>query len=269
MRFVLEGKTALVTGASAGIGVALAHALAPKVKRLVLVARRREQLQAVAAAVKAKAPAVEVQIEPADLGRSSEVDALADRVSGVDVLVNNAGLGKNGWYHSTPWSDIEQIVRVNVLAVLQLTRRLVPAMVEKKSGAIVNVSSGLGFVPGVKDVTYVGTKWFINGFSESLRAELEPHGVVVCQVAPGPVESEFAQRAGIRGGDIPGGPPRSMKISAEQCAAESVAGLERGAAVVFPGGKYRLLMALAGMVPRAMLRRSAVREARSLVARGR
>jgi len=117
----------------------------------------------------------------------------------------------------------------------------------------------------VKDATYAGTKYFINGFTESLRAELEPRGIVVCQVAPGPVESEFAVRAGIPGGDAPGGPPQSMKISAEQCAAEAVAGLERGAPLVFPGGKYRLLMGMAGMLPRAMFRRSTLRQARALM----
>jgi short-subunit dehydrogenase len=263
MKVILEGKTALLTGASAGIGVALAHQLAPKVKRLILVARRKAELEKVAAGLKG----CEAIVEPCDLGKPTEVQALADRLlkkyGAIDVLINNAGLGKHAWFHELSPEDIDNMVQVNVLAVLQLTRALIPKMIEQKSGAILNIGSGAGLIPLVKSITYAGTKHFINGWSTGLRAELAPHRISVTQLMPGPVESEFHQRAGI---DIdgPARPPKAIRITSEQCAAEAISGFERGEAVIFPGALYRLSMRLLATLPKAMVRSKMVRDAHTL-----
>jgi hypothetical protein len=170
----------------------------------------------------------------------------------VDVLVNNAGLGYQALYERASWEGVLGTLQVDVIGPAFLTHRLLPSMLSRGRGGILNIGSGAGFaiLPGL--ATYAGAKHFLNGFSEALRAELDGTGVVVTHVAPGPVDTEFDALAGIE--RLAGGPPEFMRISAERCAREAIAGFERGRPLVFPGRAYRALMTLQGIVPRPLLR---------------
>jgi hypothetical protein len=263
MRVELDGKIALVTGASAGIGQDLARELAPRVKTLILVARRKERLAELAAELRAVRPELVVETEQADLASEADVDALAERVLGrhgaIDVLINNAGAGVHGWFHEVGYPELRKMIDLNVIGVVQLTRRLAPAMVERRSGAILNVSSGAGYLPSPQLGVYGATKFFVNGFTETIRAELRPHGVIVCLGCPGPVDSEFAATGGVPADHD--GPVNLVRISSRHCARELVRGLERGTAVIFPGRAYRWLIRFGLAMPRWMMRRSLVKDA--------
>jgi short-subunit dehydrogenase len=126
-------------------------------------------------------------------------------------------------------------------------------MVARGRGGILNIGSGAGLAVTPAGAAYCASKHFIDGFSEALRADLSGTGVVVTQVCPGPVDSEFDSVAGSEGG-IVGGPPQFMRISAEQCAREALAGFDRGAALVLPGRAYRVAMTLLPLAPRSLQR---------------
>lgn len=143
---------------------------------------------------------------------------------------------------------MEEILRVNVSAVVQFTRRYVPEMVKRGKGGIMNIGSGAGFVPMPGAATYVGSKYFINGFSQNLRIELAGTGVVVTQVCPGPVETEFNRSAGFERFHSAGW----IGISAEQCAREAIRGFERGRFLIIPGARFRLFMFAQSLVPMSL-----------------
>ena len=263
----LDGGTVLLTGASAGIGRALAVELGARAGTLVLLARRVERLEELHVGLTARHPKLTVLVVPADLSNEGEVDrALAqvrERAGAVDVLVNNAGLGHSELFDRTDWARNRAIVATNVAAVVQLTTSLVPDMVRRGRGGILNIGSGAGLTVLPAAAAYTASKHFIDGFSESLRADLAGTGVVVTQVCPGPVDSEFDEVAG-SGGGMTGGPPQSLRISAAQCAREALAGFDRGAPLVIPGRSFRLLMRLLPVLPRRVQRLQAGRGAARL-----
>ncbi|PTL85978.1 short-chain dehydrogenase [Vitiosangium sp. GDMCC 1.1324] len=256
----------LITGASSGIGRELARQLARRARTLVLVARREERLEAVRDELLQHNPTLGVMVERCDLAHVEEVDSLLDSLHRhlvrVDVLVNNAGLGDYSLYEQESWSRIHQMLQVNVTAPLLLIHRLMRRMVEHGRGGILNISSGVArtFVPGMS--VYAATKYFLDGFTESLRLELHGTGVVVTQVAPGPVDTEFRDVAGSR--ERAGRPPKWMRISAAQCAREAIEGFERGAPLVYPGLAYRWMMRLSSLMPRGVLRASGLPAAKQL-----
>jgi short-subunit dehydrogenase len=262
----IDGGVILITGASAGIGRELARQLASRARVLVLVARRSERLQSLRSELLAAHPGLTVRVTPCDLSDPVAVDAMlaevAREVGPIDVLINNAGVGDQALYDQADWSRIHRLIQVNVVAVALLTQRLVGPMVARGRGGVLNLNSGAGvaFVPGA--AAYVGSKHFITGFTETLRTELADTGVVVTQVLPGPVATEFHEAAGMTG--LAGGPSQPLRISAEQCAREAIAGFERGQAMVFPGSAYRAAMLLQGLVPRAVQRFLARKLARRL-----
>ncbi len=266
MRPDIDGAIVMITGASSGIGRELSRQLAPRARALVLVARRADRLEELRAELESTNSSLVVHVASCDLGDETTTGAMLDWVSetvgDVDVLVNNAGLGDQNLYDRADWSRIRQVVLVNVLALAFLTHRLVPAMVRKGRGGVLNIGSGAGhsFIPGT--AAYVGAKHFVDGFTETLRLELAEAGVAVTQVCPGPVETEFDRAAGIEG--LSGGPPEFLTISAERCASEAIQGFERGEALVFPGFPYKAIMPLAGFVPRSLQRRFARSTARDL-----
>ncbi len=191
----IDGGTVLITGASAGIGWEIARALAGRAGAMVLVARRRERLEQLARELQAGHARAAVHVRPADLADGAErdrvLDAIQRDVGDVDVLVNNAGAGDQALLESADWPRLERLIAVGVLAPVHLTQRLIAGMVQRRRGGILNIGSGAGFsfMPG--NAVYVGSKHFLDGFTESLRAEVAPAGVVVTQVAPGPVDTEF------------------------------------------------------------------------------
>jgi len=253
----VDGGTALVTGASAGIGRELAIQLAARAGTLVLVARRAERLDQLRTELVARHPQLKVLVLTADLSDEGDVAGLLARVSEqighVDVLVNAAGVGASGLFDRTEWSRTRQVLRTNVFAMAQLSAALVPGMVANGRGGVLNIGSGAGLTVMPAAAAYTASKHFVDGFSEALRVDLAGTGVVVTQVCPGPVDSEFDEVAGSAGG-MTGSPPPFMRISAAHCAREALAGFDRGAALVFPGRAYRMMMRLLPFLPRRLRR---------------
>jgi uncharacterized protein len=260
MRPPIDGGTIVVTGASGGIGRELAVQLAARAAILVLIARRAEVLEELRQELTSLYSGLRVVVITTDLSDEAEVErALAElhaQVGEVDVLVNNAGIGDSGLFDRAKWVRTRQLLATNVLAPVRLSLALVPAMVARGRGGVLNVGSGAGLTIMPAAAAYTASKHFIDGFSEALRADLAGTGVVVTQVCPGPVDSGFDQAAGSVGG-MTGGPPRFVRISAEECAREALGGFDRGAALVFPGRPFRILMHLLALAPRRLLRRQA------------
>ena len=195
-------KTALVTGASAGIGEEFARALAQDGFDLVLVARRRERLEALAQQL-AKDHSVRVHVLPEDLADPAAPvrihSALAQLGVHIDMLINNAGGGIKQMFAQTDWSEHAQLLQVQVVASAHLTHLLLPAMIERGYGRIIQVASLAGLMPGAPTSTlYPAAKSFLVKFSESMAAELSESGVHVCAVCPGFTRSEFHDVMGTR-----------------------------------------------------------------------
>ena len=263
----LDGGNVMVTGASSGIGRELAAQLASRAGSLVLLARRTHLLEELQATLLVQRPHLQVVVMQVDLSDEADVDRVLgqvhQQVGPIDVLVNNAGVGDQTLFDRADWDRLRRVLHTNVLAVTHLTAALVPSMVARGRGGVLNIGSGAGLAITPAGAAYCGSKHFIDGFSEALRADLAGTGVVVTQVCPGPVDSEFDQVAGTEGG-MAGGPPQFVRITADQCAREAIAGFERGAPLVFPGRPYRLLMAILPLVPRSVQRRQAATAARRL-----
>jgi short-subunit dehydrogenase len=252
----IDGAVALVTGASSGIGREFAIQLAPRVKTLVLVARRVERLEALKTELTAKHAGLVVRLEPADLADRTQTDALLSRLEApgsepIDIVVNSAGLGDAGLFDRSDWRKIEQMLVVNVTALTYLAHRLLPRMIARGRGGLLNVSSGFGlhFMPGM--AVYAATKHYVTALTEALHAEARGTGVVVSQLCPGPVRTEFEEIAV----SIPGlKVPKIFEISAERCVRSGLRGFERGRALVVPGLLMKLAIPLGGFVPRPIRR---------------
>src|SRR5215469_4126326 len=261
-----ENRTALITGASAGIGFELTKVLAPKLDALVVVARRTERLTQLKNDLQAQLPKLGVVLESADFSNPDAVETLLRRLDAhgltVDVLVNNAGLGESELFERSPWSRIQQIVAVNVLAMLRLSHHFLPPMISRGHGAILNIGSGAGYGAMPNAAVYTASKHFVRAFTESLRAQVAGTGITVSEAAPGPVESEFDQAAGIEGGAIPA--QGLFRITARECAAEIVHDFEKASPVIFPGRNYSLLMKAQPLMPRRLISRQIAQAAREI-----
>lgn len=251
-------STALITGASAGIGRELARQLAPLAGTLILVARRADRLAEVRAELLALNPALQVRCETVDLAVLAEAEALCGRLErdgvALDFLVNNAGLGDRGLFETSDWSRIEAMLRVNVLALTALSHRLIPLLRRHRPGAILNVSSIASFLPVPEMAVYAATKAYVSSFSEGLRAELRGTGISVTYVCPGPVDTEFnhvARRPADAETEVM---PPLFKVSVERVARAALVAVARDRARVIPGGLMLALAILLGIVPLALLR---------------
>jgi short-subunit dehydrogenase len=233
-------KWALVTGASAGIGIALARELATRGANLILTARRKERLEALAAELTGKG--TEVRIILADLNDPAAPQQIYDRTEGagvrVDVLINNAGLGQFGAFAESPAEQELSQVRVNCEAMVRLTRLFIPRMVERRRGWVMVLASTASFQPVPYLSTYAATKAFDRFFALGLAAEVARFGVKVTALCPGPTESEFFEVARSEN-FMPGG-----KQSAEEVARLGISALARGQRTIIPyfGGKFTALL---------------------------
>ena len=198
--------------------------MAPKLDSLIVVARRHERLEQLANELRSRHPALNVIIEAVDLSAADAVRTFLRNLDAsgppVDVLVNNAGLGESELFERSPWGRIQQIVEVNIMAMLRLSHHLLPAMIGRGHGAVLNIGSGAGYAAMPNAAVYTASKHFVRAFTESLRAQLAGTGVFVSEAAPGPVESEFDRVAGIEGGLAPS--RNIFRIAAQECAAAIV-----------------------------------------------
>ena len=228
------GKTALITGASSGIGAAAATSLAAKGLKVILVARRQEKLAQLAREISALGG--QALVMPADLSTPQGVDQLVrdlfQKGISVDVLVNNAGFGWYGYYSDMSFATAQEMLQVNVSAVIQLTRLLLPGMLERRSGHIINIGSIAGSMPNQGVAIYAASKAFLDAFTTSLHRELRGSGVQVSVVRPGPVKTEFFQTARTlpEGGSVPA---ERFAVSAERVAGSIVHLLDHPRRVVF------------------------------------
>ncbi len=254
--------TALVTGASSGIGREMARQLAVAGTDLVLVARDTARLEALAGDLRAQGR--EVEVLTADLGEPAQLATVEARVADaarpVDLLVNNAGFGTYGDFAGLDIDGEVGEVDVNIVALMRLTHAALGAMLARDLGAILNVSSvaGLQATPG--NATYGASKAFVAAFSEAVSEELRGTGVSLTCVLPGFTRTQFQERAGIGGREIPG----PLWQSAEQCAAEALAGTAAGKAWVVTGAVNKVAAAAAGAAPRGLSRWLAGRLAKRL-----
>jgi uncharacterized protein len=255
---------ALVTGASSGIGRALACRLAAEGSDLVAVARDRARLEALATELGTAHPGVEVEVLVADLadpaGTAAVEARLAEAERPVDLVVNNAGFGTYGPLVDADIDAEQAEIAVNVTAVVRLTHAALRAMTARGRGAVMNISSvaGLQATPG--NATYGASKAFVASFGEAVAGELAGTGVTLTTVLPGFTRTEFQERAGIEGREI----PERAWMSADDVAALALEATRAGKAWLVPGAINKVLTAVAGPVPRGLKRRLAARVARRM-----
>jgi short-subunit dehydrogenase len=233
-------STALVTGASSGIGAEIARELARRGHGVTLVARREERLRELADELGAD-HGVRAETIAADLGDRAGRDLVAARLEElgleVEILVNNAGYGDSGDLSDADRERMLAMVELNCVALLDMQARYTPGMVKRGAGAVINVASTAAFQPMPGNATYAATKAFVLSLSEATHSELAEHGVTVTVLCPGPVKTEFAEVAGV--GEAEESLPGVFWTSVQKVARAAVDGAERGKRVVVPGGMNR------------------------------
>lgn len=249
-------ETALITGATGGLGRAMAEELAKRGVCLVLTARDEGKLREMAQKLEAKYR-IETDIFSEDLCDLNAPVRLWERLkeqgATVDILVNNAGFGDFGDYLDANWERQEEMIQVNILALMRLTRLFAPEMAKRRHGRILNVSSMAGFAPGPHLSVYYASKAFVLSFSQALHEEMRDMGVSVTALCPGPTKTGFEKAAGLQGESklfqvFPNAP-------ASRVAACGVKALYAGKAIVIPGVANKLLAFVTRMAPRSLMRR--------------
>ena len=248
-------RTAVVTGASSGIGTELARQLAAAGHGVTLVARREDRLRAVADEL--GSAGVRVEVVPCDLADADARTALAREVAArglrVHVLVNNAGFSTMGPVHRSDPEREVGMLRTDVEAVAHLCSLFTPGMVEQGAGAVLNVASTAAFQPLPGQAGYAASKAFVLSYSQALREELKGAGVSVTALCPGPVETGFAEAAGVDEASSKGTLPKVMWVGAPEVAKAGLDALAAGRAVVIPGVSNRLLARLSYLAPRRLV----------------
>lgn len=248
-----DGSTALITGASSGIGEALARELAGRGHGLTLVARSEDKLRSLADEL-SSAHGVRAEAVACDVTDPAARDRLAAAVERrVSVLVNNAGFGTYEPFVEIERERVLEETRVNGEAVVDLTARFLPGMVSRGSGAVLITASTAAFQPLPGNALYAGLKSFALVFAEGLHHEVKGRGVTVTALCPGPVKSGFQDASGAH--DFASGLPKPLWRTPEQVAAAAVKGLESGKRVVIPGTPNRALAALGRFSPRPVVMR--------------
>ena len=258
--FSTRGCTALITGATAGLGAEFARQLAPVATRLILVGRREERLSELVASIQKSLPQVRLDSFKADLAMTSERERLAAWIIREEIplnlLINNAGLGDLGPFDNAEWKRLSPMLEVNVTALTHLTHLLLPMLRLQIPSAILNVSSVAGFYPLPEMAVYAATKAYVTSFSEALRMELAHDGITVTALCPGPVPTEFFDVASRNGESI-----RAMDrthpalgASPELVIREALQGLEKDKPGVIPNKLLALLVRTSLLLPFPLIR---------------
>ena len=250
-------KTALITGASSGIGKELAHIHAERGGNVVIVARRQEKLQALKRELESNHK-INVLTIAKDLTHSSTPQEIYDEVSAkgrrVDYLINNAGFGGHGKFHEREWAQDKAMIDLNIMALTALCRLFLPEMVSRKSGKILNVSSTASMPPGGPlQSVYFATKHFVTAFSYGIAEEVKEDGVSVTALLPGATATEFAQSSGMDKTDL-----FDKTVTARSVAEDGYNGMIKGKLSVVSGLTFgqKLMMSMVPVTPKRVLLRS-------------
>jgi len=258
IKFQLEGSNALITGASAGIGLEFARQLSESATCLVLVARRGERLEELRTELTRAHPKLIVHTRVIDLSKDEMIVELSDWLDrenlSIDLLINNAGLGDAGSFTTSDLQRVKEMLSVNITALTLLTRLLLPGMIKRKRGAILNVSSSAGFLPIPGFAVYAATKAYVTSFSEAIRAELRGTGVIVTSLCPGPVATEFQQVARRDHGPGTRSSPRISHVAVDEVVRTALDALKADKPLVIPGFIMKFGMFLVRLMPLSVLR---------------
>jgi short-subunit dehydrogenase len=240
-----SAQTALITGASVGIGLELARLLAAGGHNLVLVSRDEPKLQKIAVELRATG-APEVRAIPADLSKPGAAEQLAGLE--IDILINNAGFGVHGRVCDADLQKQLDLIQVNVAALTHLTGLFLPGMIQRRRGKIMNVASVAAFVPGPFMAAYYASKAFVLSFSLALSEECRGSGVTVTAVCPGPTQTEFFSRAGINDAPL----MRGQMMSAKDVSLIGYRAMQRGKPLVVTGLMNKFLAQSTRLAPRML-----------------
>ena len=252
----LDQCTAVITGASSGLGAEFARQLAPVANTLILVARRTDRLEALKSEL--QRPGLTIHCRSTDLADPKQMEELADWLAtsgeAIDLLINNAGLGDHGAFDSSDWERVRRMIEVNIGALTRLCHALLPVMKKQPRAAILNVSSVASFLPIPQLAVYAATKAYVTSFSEALRSELRGTNVGVTTLCPGPVATEFGKVAQRPGEPDPVSAPDFVKAPQQQVVHEALFAVERDRPRVIPGWCAVLTVLLAAVTPMIVLR---------------
>jgi len=244
----------LITGASSGLGAEFARACARRGETVVLAARRKDRLDALAAELGAAEIGAGAHVVTSDLAAPDGPERLIAEVAArgltVATLINNAGFGLAGNFATLPLDQQLDIIRVNIEALTALTGLVLPAMGERKSGAILNVASTAAFQPGPHLAVYFASKAYVLSFSEALHQELKGTGIKVSALCPGPTTTEFGEVAGVTSTAF-----ERLAADAASVVKAGLAGLDRNQAVIVPGALNKMTAQSSRLLPRALMRR--------------
>jgi short-subunit dehydrogenase len=239
----LPQNTALITGASSGIGATFARHLARQQYNLILVARRQERMEALANEIRQQSP-VKIDVFPVDLSVPTEVARVEQCIQAcdtLDLLVNNAGFGVPGPFIKANINQHLDMIAVHVTASVRLSRAALPGMIARKHGHIINVSSVAAFIPSQGNPTYAATKAYLNAFSESLSTELRRTGVTVQALCPGFTITEFHDAPAYQQKSFRSRTPKLIWLQPDEVVSASLKALKSKRVYCIPGYKYRLV----------------------------
>lgn len=244
-----KNTTVVITGASSGIGTELAKGLARRGFPLMLVARRRERLDELAETLR-ESDKIDVEVLPLDLSKVESRAQLAERLSTDPIagLCNSAGFGTSGRFYELPPERESEEVTLNALALMEFTRAVLPGMVDRGAGAVLNIASIAGFQPLPFMAVYSASKAFVLTFSEAVQEELHGTGVSVTALCPGPVPTEWAEIASAERFSVP-----LAQVSPEQVAEQAIQGMLSGKRGVVPGLVPKIVSTSGRLLPRSVL----------------
>jgi short-subunit dehydrogenase len=244
-------SVALVTGASAGLGVEFARQLSNRGHALVLAARRGQRVEALAEELgNARAVAIDLSEAGSAAKLIADLDSAGERA---EILVNNAGFGLIGRFAELAPERLRQMIDLNVATLTDLCRAVAPGMIKHRSGGIINVASTAAFQPGPNMAVYFATKAYVLSFTEALHEELKPHGVNVSCLCPGPTRTEFGEVAGFEGSAT----FDRVAMETPEVVAAGLKGLDRNHALVVPGLINKTVAASTRFAPRSVVRKIA------------